>query len=64
MPAFRLYIHGFGQILNMEQSEISVIKSRGAEKGSLFRFTLIQSSLIAAVCLAPGCRYPCLYARY
>jgi putative ABC transport system permease protein len=43
-----------GQILNMEQSEISVLKSRGAGKRQLISIYLIQSSLIAAVSLIAG----------
>ena len=38
-----------GQMLNMEQNEISVIKSRGASKKQIISIYLMQSALIAAV---------------
>lgn len=38
-----------GQMLNMEQNEISVIKSRGASKKQIISIYLIQSTLIATV---------------
>ncbi len=43
-----------GQILSMEQSEISVIKSRGAGKHQILGIYLVQSLLVAAVSLAVG----------
>ncbi len=38
-----------GQMLNMEQNEISVIKSRGASKKQILMIYLLQSSLIALI---------------
>jgi putative ABC transport system permease protein len=43
-----------GQILNMEQSEISVIKSRGAGKRQLLSIYFIQSGIIAVLSLIIG----------
>ena len=43
-----------GQILGMEQSEISVIKSRGARRGQILQIYLLQSLVVAAVSLALG----------
>ena len=42
------------QMLDQEQNEISVIKSRGAGKGQIIRIYLIQSLLVAAVCFVVG----------
>ncbi len=42
------------QMLDQEQNEISVIKSRGAGKGQIIRIYLIQSLLVAAVCFLMG----------
>ncbi len=41
-----------GQMLNMEQNEISVIKSRGASKKQIMTIYLLQSTLIALVSFA------------
>jgi putative ABC transport system permease protein len=43
-----------GQILNMEQGEISVLKSRGASRNQLISIYLLQSGIIGAVSLAAG----------
>ena len=43
-----------GQILSMEQSEISVIKSRGAGKHQILSIYLLQSLLVAAASLIVG----------
>ena len=43
-----------GQILGMEQSEISVIKSRGARRGQILLIYLLQSLVVAAVSLVLG----------
>ena len=43
-----------GQILSMEQSEISVIKSRGAGRRQILGIYLLQSVLVAGVSLAVG----------
>lgn len=43
-----------GQILGMEQSEISVIKSRGAGKKQILSIYLLQSLVVAAFSLAVG----------
>ena len=43
-----------GQILGMEQSEISVIKSRGAGRRQILGIYLLQSLVVAAVSLAVG----------
>ncbi len=43
-----------GQILAMEQSEISVLKSRGAGRNQLISIYLLQSALIGAASLAAG----------
>lgn len=43
-----------GQILSMEQSEISVIKSRGAGRRQIMGVYLTQSALVAAASLALG----------
>ena len=43
-----------GQILSMEQSEISVIKSRGAGRRQVLGIYLLQSVLVAGVSLAIG----------
>ncbi len=43
-----------GQMLDMEQNEISVFKSRGASKGQIIQLYLLQSALIAAMGLAAG----------
>lgn len=43
-----------GQILGMEQSEISVIKSRGARRGQILRIYLLQSLVVAVISLAVG----------
>ena len=43
-----------GQILSMEQSEISVIKSRGAARRQIVGIYLLQSVIVAAVSLALG----------
>lgn len=42
------------QMIEMEQSEISLLKSRGAGKGQIFRLYLMQSSFLALVGLALG----------
>ena len=42
------------QILSMEQSEISVIKSRGAARRQIVGIYLLQSVIVAAVSLAVG----------
>ncbi len=42
------------QMMDMEQSEIAVIRSRGAGKGQILRIYLIQSVLIAAISVAIG----------
>ena len=43
-----------GQILSMEQSEISVIKSRGAGRRQILGIYLLQSALVAGFSLAIG----------
>ena len=43
-----------GQMLDMEQNEISVFKSRGASKGQIIQLYLLQSALIAVMGLAAG----------
>ncbi len=43
-----------GQMLKMEQSEIAVIKSRGAGKMQIFGIYLMQSLLISAIAFALG----------
>lgn len=43
-----------GQLLAMEENEISLLKSRGAGKGQIFALYLMQSSFLAAVSLAVG----------
>ena len=43
-----------GQILGMEQSEISVIKSRGARRGQILLIYLLQSLVVAVLSLAAG----------
>ncbi len=43
-----------GQMLEMEQSEIAVYKSRGADKGQIVLVYLLESVLIAAFGLAGG----------
>ena len=43
-----------GQILSMEQSEISVIKSRGAGRRQILGIYLLQSALVAGISLALG----------
>ena len=42
------------QMLEMEQSEISLLKSRGASKGQIFRLYLMQSSFLAVISLFIG----------
>lgn len=42
------------QMLEMEQSEISILKSRGAGKGQIFRLYLMQSAFLALISLAAG----------
>ena len=43
-----------GQMLELEQNEISILKSRGSGKGQIITVYLIQSLVIAAVGLAIG----------
>ena len=38
-----------GQMLSMEQNEISILKSRGASGGQIFGLYLMQSGLLAAL---------------
>ncbi|MBO4367336.1 MAG: FtsX-like permease family protein [Clostridia bacterium] len=42
------------QMLEMEQSEISILKSRGAGKGQIIGIYLLQSTLLSVVGLAAG----------
>ncbi len=42
------------QMTEMEQSEISLLKSRGASKGQIFRLYLMQSSFLALVSMVIG----------
>lgn len=42
------------QMLEMEQSEISLLKSRGASKGQIFRLYLMQSSFLALISFVIG----------
>lgn len=39
-----------GQMLSMEENEISLLKSRGASKGQIFLLYLMQSVLLTAIC--------------
>lgn len=50
--AFLLMISG--QMYEMERNEISVLKSRGASRGQIFRLYLYQSMLLSGVGLAAG----------
>lgn len=43
-----------GQMLDMEQNEISIFKSRGAGKGQIVLMYLLQSLIIAAISVAGG----------
>ncbi len=43
-----------GQMLSMEQSEISLLKSRGAGKGQIIRLYFMQNLLLAAVAFVIG----------
>ena len=43
-----------GQMLDMEQNEISIFKSRGAGKGQIVLLYLLQSLIIAAISVAGG----------
>lgn len=43
-----------GQMLSMEQSEISLLKSRGAGKGQIIRLYFMQNLLLAAVSFVIG----------
>ena len=43
-----------GQMLNIDQNEISVYKSRGASKGQIVKIYLLQSVLLAVVSLIAG----------
>lgn len=42
------------QMIEMEQSEISLLKSRGASKGQIFRLYLMQSTFLALIGLMAG----------
>lgn len=42
------------QMMEMEQSEISLLKSRGAGKGQIFRLYLMQSSFLALISMLVG----------
>lgn len=42
------------QLIEMEQSEISLLKSRGASRGQIFRLYLMQSSFLALLGLVLG----------
>ncbi|MCL2125457.1 MAG: FtsX-like permease family protein [Oscillospiraceae bacterium] len=42
------------QILQLEQNDISVLKSRGASRGQIFTIYLLQSLFVAALSLAAG----------
>lgn len=42
------------QLIEMEQAEISLMKSRGASKGQIFRLYLMQSSFLALIGFAVG----------
>ncbi len=42
------------QMTEMEQSEISLLKSRGASKGQIFRLYLMQSSFLALISMVIG----------
>lgn len=43
-----------GQMLSMEQSEISLLKSRGAGKGQIIRLYFMQNLVLAAIAFAIG----------
>lgn len=43
-----------GQMLEMEQNEISILKSRGATRGQIIRLYIMQSVLVGMVSLAAG----------
>lgn len=51
------------QMIEMEQSEISLLKSRGASKGQIFRLYLMQSSFLALIGLVVGLPFANLICR-
>lgn len=51
------------QMIEMEQSEISLLKSRGASKGQIFRLYLMQSSFLALIGFVVGLPFASLICR-